>query len=47
MKPFTYERAQSPAEAVAAGADYLVLGRAVTSAADPRAAMRRVTEVLR
>lgn len=35
-------RVATPTEAVAAGANYLVLGRAVTSAADPRAAMRRV-----
>jgi orotidine-5'-phosphate decarboxylase len=40
-------RVATPAEAVAAGANYLVLGRAVTSAADPRAAMRRVKETLR
>lgn len=40
-------RVATPAEAVAAGADYLVLGRAVTGAADPRAAMRRVRESLR
>ena len=40
-------RVATPAEAVAAGADYLVLGRAVTSAADPRAAMSRVKESLR
>ena len=40
-------RVATPAEAVAAGANYLVLGRAVTSAADPRAAIRRVEESLR
>ena len=40
-------RVATPAEAVAAGADYLVLGRAVTGAPDPRAAMRRVQESLR
>jgi orotidine-5'-phosphate decarboxylase len=40
-------RVATPAEAVAAGANYLVLGRAVTAAADPRAAMRRVKEMLR
>ncbi|HET6700806.1 MAG TPA: orotidine-5'-phosphate decarboxylase [Gemmatimonadaceae bacterium] len=40
-------RVATPAEAIAAGADYVVLGRAVTAAADPRAAMRRVKEMLR
>ena len=35
-------RAVTPAEAVAAGATYLVLGRTVTGAADPRAAMEEV-----
>ncbi len=40
-------RVATPAEAVAAGANYLVLGRAVTGAVDPRAAMRQVRESLR
>ncbi|HEY0779206.1 MAG TPA: orotidine-5'-phosphate decarboxylase [Gemmatirosa sp.] len=35
-------RVVTPAAAVAAGARYLVLGRAVTAAPDPRAAMARV-----
>ena len=39
-------RTASPAEAVAAGASYLVLGRAVTTADDPRAAMHRVQEMI-
>lgn len=39
-------RVVTPAEAVAAGANYLVVGRAVTAAADPRAAMQRVREAL-
>ena len=34
-------RVMTPGAAVAAGARYVVLGRAVTAAADPRAAMRR------
>jgi orotidine-5'-phosphate decarboxylase len=37
----------TPEAAVAAGADYLVLGRAVTAAKDPRVAMAAVTERLR
>lgn len=39
-------RVATPSEAVAAGADYIVLGRAVTTASDPRAVMRRVKEML-
>jgi len=37
-------RVSTPAEAVAAGADYLVVGRSVTQAADPAEALRRVYE---
>jgi orotidine-5'-phosphate decarboxylase len=37
-------RVASPADAAAAGASYLVLGRAVTRAADPEAAMASVLE---
>jgi len=36
-------RVATPAQAVAAGADYLVLGRAITAAADPEAALEAVT----
>ena len=32
------KRAATPAAAIGAGADYLVVGRPVTAAADPRAA---------
>lgn len=39
-------RVATPREAVAAGASYLVLGRAVTGAADPRGVMRRVKEMV-
>ena len=35
-------RVVTPADAVAAGADYLVIGRSVTGAADPLAALERV-----
>ncbi len=37
-------RVSTPAEAVAAGADYLVIGRSVTQASDPAEALRRVYE---
>jgi orotidine-5'-phosphate decarboxylase len=40
-------RVVTPAQAVAAGARYLVLGRAVTRATDPCAAMAQVTAALR
>jgi orotidine-5'-phosphate decarboxylase len=39
-------RTATPAEAVTAGATYLVLGRAVTAAEDPRAVMHRVKEMI-
>jgi orotidine-5'-phosphate decarboxylase len=37
-------RVATPADAARAGADYLVVGRAVTAAPDPRLAMQRVLE---
>ena len=45
-QPHDQARVATPSEAVAAGADYIVLGRAVTGASDPRAVMRRVKEML-
>ncbi len=39
-------RVSTPAEAVAAGADYLVIGRSVTQAPDPAEALRRVSEAM-
>lgn len=39
-------RTATPAEAVRAGADYLVVGRPVTEAADPRAAVAQLQEEL-
>lgn len=39
-------RTASPAEAVAAGADYVVVGRAVTAASDRAAAMREIQSQL-
>lgn len=39
-------RVVSPAEAVARGADYLVIGRSVTAAQDPLAALQRIHDEL-
>ena len=41
------KRVATPAEAMAAGADYLVIGRQVTRAADPRSEMLRILEEVR
>ena len=38
------KRVATPAEAICAGADYLVMGRQITRAADPAAEMVRVLE---
>ncbi len=38
------QRAMTPSEALKAGADYLVIGRPITQAADPAAALKRICE---
>ena len=40
----THKRAATPAEAVQAGSDYLVIGQPIIRAADPRAAAQRIAE---
>lgn len=40
------KRITTPAEAIAAGADYLVIGRPITAAPDPGAAIDRIVEEL-
>jgi orotidine-5'-phosphate decarboxylase len=41
------KRVATPAEAIAAGADYLVIGRQVTRAADPRAEVQKIRDEIR
>jgi orotidine-5'-phosphate decarboxylase len=38
------KRIMTPAQAIAAGADYLVIGRPITAAADPTVAVRTILE---
>jgi orotidine-5'-phosphate decarboxylase len=40
------KRVATPAEAIAAGANYIVVGRQVTRAADPKAALHSIREEL-
>jgi orotidine-5'-phosphate decarboxylase len=44
--PGDQKRFATPREAVDAGADYLVIGRPITGASDPKAAVQRVVEEL-
>ena len=41
------KRVMTPADAVAAGADYIVVGRPITEAADPFEAARAILEDMR
>jgi orotidine-5'-phosphate decarboxylase len=41
------KRVATPAQAIADGADYLVIGRQVTRAADPRGEMLHILEEIR
>jgi orotidine-5'-phosphate decarboxylase len=41
------KRTTTPAQAVAAGADYLVVGRPITQAPDPAAAAKAILEEMR
>ena len=41
------KRVATPAEAIAAGADYLVIGRQVTRAANPRAEVQRILDEIK
>lgn len=41
------KRVMTPAEAVAAGSDYLVIGRPITAAQDPMEALKRIEQELR
>jgi orotidine-5'-phosphate decarboxylase len=45
--PDDHKRAGSPAQAIAAGADYLVVGRPIVQAADPAAAAARIIAEMR
>ena len=43
---FALQPLETPREAIDAGADYLVIGRPITAAADPRAAVDKIVAEL-
>jgi orotidine-5'-phosphate decarboxylase len=42
-----HKRAGTPRQAIAAGADYLIVGRPIVRSADPAAAARRIIDDMR
>jgi len=45
--PVDQRRVVAPADALAMGSDYLVIGRSITAAADPLQALQRIHQELR
>lgn len=47
MKNYDQKRVATPAQAIKAGADYLVIGRAITEAPDPVEAVEKITQEIK